>query len=184
MRKSLIAAVAALAVAGSANAAPIVYSGTLSNGDQVAGINTQVPGSQSDPVGANYYYANVVAGSAVEIFGDRQDADGHFDMSFWVFEGQFADTDDFGGSIDAGDAGFIAFGDDQDPPNFPGPFGDPHVNFIAPSSGIYTVVVTNFLSDAGPPNAFTLQANGVPEPLTLSLLGLGLAAVAVRRRRS
>ena len=186
MKKSLLAAIAALAVAGSANAAPITYLGTLQPATPVLEVNTQGAGNQNDPVGADYWGFYADAGDAITVFGDRMDADGHYDMSFWILFGQFADTNDFGASFDFADSSFAAFGDDQDAPNFPGPFGDPRVVFVAPSSGFYTIAVTNFLSDAGPPNSYRLQANGVnvPEPLTLSLLGLGLAAAAVRRRRS
>lgn len=182
MKKALITAVAVLAIAGSATAAPIVYEGTLHNGVQVAGVNTQVAGSQNNPVGADYWLFQASAGSAITVFGDRQA--GHYDMSFWVLAGQFADTNDFGGSFDFGDSSFVMFGDDEDAPNIAGPFGDPRVAFIAPTTGFYTVAVTNYLSSNQPPNPYTLQANGVPEPMTLSLLGLGLAAAAVRRRRA
>ncbi len=182
MKKALFAALAALAIAGPATAAPIVYEGTLHNVTPVAGVNMQVAGSQNNPVGADYWQFQASAGSAVTVFGDRQA--GHYDMSFWIFSGLFADTNDFGGSFDGGDAAFSAFGDDQDAPNIAGPFGDPRVAFIAPVTGWYTVAVTNFLSNNQPPNPYTLEARGVPEPMTLSLLGLGLAAAGVRRRRA
>ena len=178
MKKALFAALAALAIAGPATAAPIVYEGTLHNGVQVAGVNTQAAGNQANPVGADYWQFQASAGSLVTVFGDRQA--GHYDMAFWIHSGLYADTND----ISFGGAGFIAFGDDQDAPNIAGPFGDPRAVFIAPVTGWYTVAVTNFLSNGQPPNPYTLEARGVPEPMTLSLLGLGLAAAGVRRRRA
>lgn len=183
MKKTILAAVAALAVAGSANAAPITYLGTLSPGVPVVEVNTQGAGNSSNPVGADYWGFYADAGDNVTVFGDR--LAGHYDMSFWILFGAFTDTNQFGGSF-GGDSAFEDFGDDEDAPNIPGPFGDPRSVFVAPFSGFYTVAVTNFLSSQGPPNPYRLQADGVnvPEPLTLSLLGLGLAAAAARRRRS
>jgi hypothetical protein len=140
----------------------------------------QSPGNHNNPVGANYisFFAN--AGATVTLFGDRQA--GHYDMSFWVFQGLFTDTNQFaGGSLtgfDASDPGFIAFGDDQDPPNIPGPHGDPRVTFTAPVTGFYTIAVTNFSSSANPPNPFTLtglnisQAPDIPEPGSLAMFGM------------
>ena len=178
MKKALFAALAALAIGGPATAAPIVYEGTLQNGVTVNGVNMQVAGNQNNPVGADYWQFQANAGSLVTVFGDR--LAGHYDMAFWIHSGLYADTND----ISFGGAGFIAFGDDQDPPNIGGPFGDPRSTFVAPVTGWYTVAVTNFLSNNQPPNPYALTATGVPEPMTLSLLGLGLAAAAVRRRRA
>jgi hypothetical protein len=173
---SLLCAAPALAV-------PIVYDGTLTPGVPFPGVNTQIPASPHVPVGANYisFFAN--AGDVVNVFGDRQA--GHYDMSFWVFQGLFADTSAFGAFFDNFDPGFIVFGDDQDPPNIAGPFGDPNVTFVAPVTGSYTVAVTNFGSTANPPNPFTLTftVSSVPEPASLALwLAAAGAAGYVRCR--
>jgi len=183
---SLLCAAPALAV-------PIVYDGTLTPGVPFFGVNTQPPFgsanlSVANPVGANYisFFAN--AGDGVNVFGDRQAS--HYDMSFWVFQGLFTDTSAFGSFFDFGDPGFIAFGDDEDPPNIAGPFGDPNVSFVAPVTGFYTVAVTNFGSSDDPPNPFTLTLHltpvpvtPVPEPASLALwLAAGGAAGYVRCR--
>jgi hypothetical protein len=172
---------AMLATATAAEAVPIVYLGQLNPGVPVAGVNTQVQSSESDPVGADYWSFHATAGSAVTLIGERSAL--HYDMSMWVFQGLFADTNDFGASFDLGDAPFADFGDDENPD--PGPFGDPQIVFNAPVTGFYTVAVTNFLSSQGPPNPYTLEARGVsaPEPGLLALLGMGVAGLVRARRR-
>jgi len=181
-----IALAATAVLPGVAGAVPISYI-TLSDGVEVFGSNTQPPSSQNEPDGANYYRFHATAGNVITITGRRQV--GHYDMSFWVLSGVYADTDVFGTSITPADAIFSDFGDDELPPLFAGPFGDPRSIFVAPFTGDYTVAVTNYLSGVGgPPNPFSLVAEGidnaaVPEPGTLILLGSGLTGLVMRRRR-
>jgi hypothetical protein len=173
------------ACSGALLATPIIYESVLSNGVPVLGSISQPNGSQDNPEGAVYYSFTANAGDLITVFGDR--LSGPYDMSFWIFQGLFADTTAFGGSIDDSDLGFIAFGDDEDSPNIPGPFGDPRSLFAAPSTGVYTVVVTNFESDGTPPYEFLLQADitsAVPEPSTLSFVVLGASLLAVAFFRS
>lgn len=167
-------------------AVPITYTATLYDGVPVIGSISQPNGQPSNPVGAVYYsfYANV--GASVTVTGAR--LSGPYDMAFWVYSGLYSDTSAFGAGFSTSHPNYIAVGDDQLPPNIPGPFGDPRVFFSAPTTGFYTVAVTNFASSGTPPYDFRLTATGIssaeiPEPGTWALIGLGLAGLAVLRRR-
>lgn len=165
-------------------AVPIIYTATLYDGVPVAGTIYQPNGQPSNPVGAVYYSFFANAGASVTVTGAR--LSGPYDMAFWVLQGLFADTDVFGG--DLASLGYIDIGDDELPPNLPGPFGDPRSTFIAPSTGFYTVAVTNFASGGTPPYDFLLTATGIseaaiPEPGTLGLAAIGLLALLAIRRR-
>jgi MYXO-CTERM domain-containing protein len=80
----------------------------------------------------------------------------------------------------------VAFGDDEDPPALPGPFGDPHYGFLAASTGVYTVAVCNY---AGNPGTAPWRVEAIvtgstaPAPGSLALLAAG-GLLAGRRRRS
>jgi hypothetical protein len=106
-------------------------------------------------------------------------------MSWGIWSGLYNDTNQltffFG-------ANFIAYDDDEDLPNIVGPFGDPHFGPSILPAGIYTLAVTNFLSSAGPPNPFVINATGVtPEPASIMvwslIAGIGGAGAYFRRRR-
>jgi hypothetical protein len=188
MRRFFVAAAAIVLVAGSALAVPITYQQPLipAGAQNVPGVNTQGPSNQSNPVGATYHYFYAHAGSLVTANGDRER--GPYDMSWHILSGLFTDTNQFGASFDGSDPGYIAFGDDEDAPNIAGPFGDPRTSFIAPTSGFYTIAVTNFLSgDSGTTNPYNIDIIGnanTPEPASMALFGgIAVAGIAGLRRR-
>jgi hypothetical protein len=168
-------------------ASTIAYNSALSDGVPVTGQISDAAG-EYDPVNAQYYYFTANGGDSVVVFGDRLEA--AYDMSFWLFFGLFADTNQFGVSFDSLDSTFAFFGDDQDSPNISGGlWGDPRFSGTVPFSGYYTVAVTNYISAPSGDGFydFRLQADGVsssvPEPATMLLLGSGLIALWVFRKK-
>ena len=182
-RIGCVVALGLIAATADLGAAPITYRGQLFN---VTPITDTIPdnlGNYYDPDAANYYSFYATAGSAVNIRGTRLDFD--FDPAFFVHTGLFADTAAFGGDLRVG---ALDFADDEIP--HPGPFGDPDSNFLAPVTGFYTVAFVDYLSgtDLGSNQLwdYSLVArgvSGVPEPGALGLVGLGIAAAFLMRRR-
>jgi len=163
---------------------PIIYNPDLTADCTLyQGSISQDNEEYANPVGAEYFRFWGEQGKVYCVTGHR--LDDPYDMSFWVFEGQFADTTDFdggfAGGFDASDPGWIDFADNEIP--HPGPFSDPFSMFTATTTGWHSIIVTNFDSEGVPPYGFTLEICECPEPSTFLLVlsaGLGLA---VRRRK-
>lgn len=144
------------------------------------GTISQSSSNHSNPVGAQYFKFWGNAGTVYSVTGQRLDP--AYDMAYWLFEGQFADTDAFGGSFDILDPGFVDFADDEIP-NL-GPYGDPFCEFTSATTGWFTIAVTNYATKASPPYRFQVQVSGIPEPSTFFLvLSAALGFVTVRRRQ-
>lgn len=120
---------------------------------------------------SGYHYFSVEPGTHFRAEVERLEAD--LDPSFWVFEGQLTEDDFDGDYFDWADPRQIAYADDEIPYD-DGPFGDPRAEFVAPESGQFTIVVTNFASgpDDGGDGRFDyrldvveIEASGVEDPL-------------------
>lgn len=189
-------AVAAAVLAGlqlDAAADPIAYDGQLPDGGG-SGVGALPPSSTvQDATGADYWSFWATAGDIITVNVAR--LDGELDPAMFVYGGYYFDTTDPGlasGNILSGGSKLIDFGDDENPPAVPGPWGDPESTFVAPETGWYTVAVTSFLSGAVPPDGdydYSVSITGNtgyspnPEPSTVLLLSGALAAAGAWRRR-
>ena len=79
-------------------------------------------------------------------------------------------------------ATLVGTGDDDDPPNVGGPFGDPNYSFAIANTGWYATAVGNFLGNPGVGEYNITITGQTPEPGALSLLALGGLALLRRRR--
>jgi hypothetical protein len=188
----LAGAFLSVVAAGQAAAEPIAYTGELQNRTAAFGAVSPL-GEFNSPESelSDYWRFSATAGASMLVFALRTEP--AFDPALWVFSGTISDTSHFAGgfsaAIDELDPGFLAFADDEIPFDF-GPFDDPLTRLIAPSTGPYTIIVTN--ASSGPddgdgrfPYVILASASPVPEPATLGVLGLGvLGAAAARRHRS
>ena len=193
LRGGAVAAAVLLGLQHDASADPVVNQGTLANG--VTATGDLVPGFAVDnALGADYWTFWATTGNSVTVTVDR--LDGGLDPAQFVYSGKYSLTTDVGltngtNDLDNG-TNFIDFGDDEDPPALPGPFGDPRSVFIAPVTGWYTVAVTSFLSSGitGEDGLYDysitvsgITGSPVPEPTLIALLACGACGVAWSRRR-
>lgn len=182
----LLAGGALLASIG-ASAAPVVYDGALFPGLTRAGnvptgdgwINNR--GSEVD-----YWFFSAVTGSMVTILVHPLDP--RLDPAFSFYRGlTAADTSQFSNFDDWGGMTFIDFG-----ATLTGAGADAQWSFTAPSAALYTIAVGGWDSVGCPaacgaasgPYAYAITVTGnTPEPMTLALVGIGVAGLGFARRK-
>ncbi len=183
MKIPLLTAVVAALLVVPAMGVPITYLATLQSGDTVFGdIPLPADGNGVDnPETWDWYRFFAQSGDLVNVEVDRQTGD--IDPVSSTFFGQPDDTNPMVTIFDTpAGAVFVASGDDDDPANVPGPWGDPNYSFNIVNTGWYATVVGNFLGDPGPGNYSITIMGQTPEPTALSILALGGLAVLRRRR--
>ena len=185
---ALLAGAAALLASIGASAAPVVYDGALFWGFTRAGsvptgdgwINNR--GSEVD-----YWFFLAATGDMVTM--RVHPLDPRLDPAFSFYRGPTAaDTSQFSNFDDWGGMTFIDFG-----ATLTGAGADAEWSFTAPSPGLYTIAVGGWDSLGCPaacgaasgPYAYAITVTGnTPEPMTLALVGIGIAGLGFARRKS
>lgn len=191
MKLKVLLGVAAIAMMAQASvqAAPIVYSGTLTpNGSGATGnVGPFTVFDSTDTPPSVFYSFTGQAGKVLEINVRRQNP--NLDPFLSLYGGLITAGTDYSlydpfNSFD----GVTLLANADDEIDVPGPFGDPQLRFILPTTGQYTIAIGGAASDCpggvcptgGYPFAVTLQ---IPEPSTIPLMVAALAGIGWVARR-
>lgn len=185
MKLNAIIGAAAIGLScAAAVAAPVTYEGTLFDDQVNAGSVGGFSWYLDQGAGVDLWRFFAVAGSTVTLSAAR--LNGNLDPAMSVYLGlTTADISSFRSSNDWGGLTYLAYFDDENAPNIPGPFGDPGGALAITTTGWYTVAVGggSGSSDAGP-YGYQIAAEGtVPEPTSVLLVAIGLGCLVGTRRR-
>ncbi|SDD34547.1 VCBS domain-containing protein [Kordiimonas lacus] len=125
---------------------PEISEGNLEAGSSAIGSVAQAGWYNSaDPDHSDFWYVALEAGTVVTIQVDRLES--ALDPALFIFQGVIDDPlATFGTNIDFNsEPGYIGFADDEIWRS-DGPFGDPLFTFTVQETGMYTFIVTNYLS--------------------------------------
>jgi len=168
-----------------ASAVPLSYEGTLSFGVAATGQVGPTGWVDEDASQVDFWRFVVPSGGACIVAqGTRLNA--NLDLVLSVYSGTTtADQSLFRSDASWGGLTFIGLADDEIPNAGPG--GDPLFTSGLLAAGAYTLAIGGFLSVGNGPYPYSIlvnQAAALPAPTTLLLIGAGIVALAIQRRRS
>jgi len=163
--------------------ARVTFRGDLSNGGTQSSALRGVVGDCGEYASsATFHFWSFLANAGDSITVDVNRVTGELDPYMSVWSGSLA-GDPLSAWSDANTSSLytsLAADDDSQAPAVPGPFGDPRVNFVAPATGTYTVLIASACSLAGQTSyGYTVAVTGstIAEGCRADFDGSGSVAV-------